>query len=292
VKIFVLPVPPELQPQSTVFAYPAHNKGSYGIEQDFLRFLEQNPGFVTNRPGVADWHYLPIYWTWYHWNHSHGKTGLEFLQQQVLERTLNEDRTFTICQDSAGPLVDLGRITKFFSSRRGKSFDVPLLVYPYKTPSPKPRKKWLASFVGRLGTYPTIRFEMQCLLGKRDDTDIRGSVKSLGFFVNQMLQSYIALSPRGYGPTSFRFYEAMQLGIVPLLISDIDTRPFKAFLDWDQMSFYASSAEEAEDILNSFSSSVEKLLQMGELAQVVWYQDLAFGKWCKYVIKELEIFGE
>jgi hypothetical protein len=101
-----------------------------------------------------------------------------------------------------------------------------------------------------------------------------------------MLRSYIALCPRGYGGSSFRFYEAMQLGVVPLLIGDIDTRPFKPFLDWDHLSLYARSVDKALGVLDSYTT--DELLQFGERARRVWKERLTFGKWCRYVFKELE----
>ena len=285
-KIYILPVSPEFQPPARKTVYPKHNKKDYGIEQDFVEYLKRNPRIVTNNPDAADWHYLPIYWTRYHVGHEYGKSGRESLQQEVRKRITDEERTFTICQYADGPLIDLGETTQFLASRQGtKDLDVPLLCYPHKRPLIKPRKRYLASFVGRLATHP-IRLDMARSLREREDVDIQDGNKGSAFFVKQMLQSYIALCPRGYGGTSFRFYEAMQLGVVPFLISDIDTRPFKAFLDWDQMSLYAQSVEEARDILDSYTA--EELLQLGKLARTVWYQDLAFRKWCRYVLRELE----
>ena len=283
-KIFVLPVPPELQPRARR-PYPQHNKRDYGIEQDFPEYLKQNPELVTNQLDVADWHYLPMYWTRYHLAHKSGKTGQESLQLKVSERIIDEKRTFIVCQYADGPLANLGKTIQFLGSRKKKGIDVPLVSYSHKIPSPKPAKKWLASFVGRLRTHP-VRSEMRRSLGRRSDVDIQDGNKGSSFFVEQMLQSYIALCPRGYGCTSFRLYEAMQLGVVPLFISDLDNRPFKAFLNWDQVSLYAMSIKEAEDILSTYST--RELLQLGKTAKIIWYRDLAFGKWCKYVFKELE----
>jgi len=281
-RIFILPVPTELQPPALRNVYPQHNKKDYGIEQDFLKYLEQNPRLITTQFDTADWHYLPVYWTRY----QHRLIRQEFFQQQVSKVILNEEKTFTVCQHADGTLADLGRTIQFLASSKGEGIDIPLVSYSHETPSPKPAKRWLASFIGKLRTHP-IRFEMQNSLGRRKDVDIQDGNKGSAFFAKQMLQSYIALCPRGYGCTSFRLYEAMQLGIVPLFISDIDNRPFKTFLDWDQASFYTGSIEGAENILNSYS--IKRLLQMGKSAKTMWYQDLMFGKWCRYVFKELEV---
>jgi hypothetical protein len=78
----------------------------------------------------------------------------------------------------------------------------------------------------------------------------------------------------------------MQLGVAPFLIGNIDTRPFKPFLDWDRVSLYARSVDEALGVLDSYTT--EELLQFGERAKRVWKERLTFGRWCKYVFKELE----
>ena len=282
-KIFILPTPSALQLRARR-PYPQHNKRDHGIEQDFLEYLQQHSELVTGQLDVADWHYLPVYWTRYHLAHKSGKKGQEFLQQQVSERILDEEKTFTVCQYADGPLANLGKTVQFLGSRKEKGVDVPLVSYPHEWPSLEPAKKWLASFVGRLRTHP-IRIEMRRSLGERVDIDIQDGNRGSSFFVEQMLQSYIALCPRGYGCTSFRFYEAMQLGVVPLFISDLDNRPFKTWLDWDQVSLYARSVEEAEEICTSRTKA--ELLTLGEHAKAIWYRDLAFGKWCGYVFKEL-----
>jgi hypothetical protein len=49
-----------------------------------------------------------------------------------------------------------------------------------------------------------------------------------------MADSVFALCPRGYGPTSFRLYEAMQMGCVPVYITDQAWLPFKDEILWDQ----------------------------------------------------------
>ena len=285
-KIYILPVSKEFQPQGTRRKYPRHNTDDSGVEQDFVRYLNKNPSLVTSDPNSADWHYLPIYWTRYHKHHDHGKYGLGPLQEEVKRRIINDSRTFTICQWDGNPLVDVGETRLFLAARKETAgIDIPILCSPHRIPMIKPAKKYLASFVGRLATHP-IRYDMNRQLGKRRDVYVRDRAKGTRFFVKQMLRSYIALCPRGSSCGSFRFYEAMQLGVVPMLIGDVDTRPFKTFVDWDKISLYARSIEEARDILDSHTTA--ELLQLGQLASEVWREKLTFGKWCRYVVRELE----
>lgn len=284
-KIHVLNTPGLLRPGNQSFRYPSHNE-DYGVEQDFLAFLERNPALTATSPEEADWHYLPVYWTRWHLNHNYGAEGLEELQSLVDGVVLDDARTFTVCQYDDGPVVRLGGAVRFLASRKGdEGIDIPLLSAPHRKPWFPRRKKYLASFTGRIGTHG-IRRSMAEELEGRCDVFIHDGDKGARFFVDTMLASRIALCPRGYGGSSFRLFEAMQLGTVPLLLGDLDTRPFRKFLPWDDFSFYAPDASAAALILDDRDR--RDLLEMGLLACRTYRQELDFGQWCKYVIKELE----
>ena len=131
-----------------------------------------------------------------------------------------------------------------------------------------------------------MRYDMARVLGKHEFIDIQDGQWGTPYFTHQMLESHVALCPRGYGGSSFRFYEAMSLGVCPMLIGDIDNRPFKKWIDWDRVSAYARAPEEAEGILEA--TAPDEWLRRGERAREAYERDLAFGKWCRYVLKELE----
>ena len=285
-KIHILPVSYKFQPPPLPNVYPPHNKREYGVEQDFLAYLTRTPGLITHDPHEADWHYLPIFWTWYHVPNDCGKRGREPLRQEVARRVIDPQRTFTICQFDDGPLEYPAEAVQFLASRKGdKGIDIPLMSDPHAMPAAKPGKRWLASFIGRLETQP-MRYDMARILGAHDFIDIQDGNWGVSYFVNQMLESYVALCPRGYGGSSFRFFEAMSLGVCPMLIGDIDNRPFKKWIDWEKISAYAETVEEAEGLLEN--TAPKEWLRRGECAREVYKRDLAWGKWCRFVLKELE----
>jgi len=72
--------------------------------------------------------------------------------------------------------------------------------------------------------------------------------------------------------------------VIPFLIGDIDTRPFKKFINWDEVSFYSNSASYL-NALNSLTKS--ELLSKGKKAAIIWKEKLTYQKWCQYVIQEL-----
>ncbi len=283
-KVYILPVDRIFQPENQSFIYPKGNI-DYGVEQDFLYFLQHNKQLVTNDKKIADYHYLPIYWTRWHLNHDYGKKGLSDLSSEVKFRLIDDRKTFTICQYDDGPLVKLGKTIIFLSSRKEKTgIDIPLLTNSHKRPILKPRKKYLASFVGRLETN-IIRSEMERTIKDYPGILIKNGDYDESAFVKSILESYVALAPRGYGGSSFRFYEAMQLGVPPLLIGNIDTRPFKKFINWEACSFYTKRPDRIPKIISSYSKL--DLLKMGENAKKVYDELIAYQRWCIFVLKEL-----
>lgn len=225
-------------------------------------------------------------WTRYYVHHGCPETPGLF-QDEIALRVIDPACTFTICQYAFGALDCPDELVQFVTSRLGdKGIDIPLLCDPHWTPFIRPEKKWLASFIGRLDTHPALRHDMKKLLGQHSLIDIQDGNAGERFFVNQMLQSYVALAPRGSGCTSFRFYEAMQLGVCPMLIGDIDNRPFKKWIGWEGCSAYAETIEVAMRLLEETSPREWSL--RGERAKNVYNVYLAYGQWCWQVLKELE----
>lgn len=283
-KIYVLAVPSKFKPSKQPFKYPPHND-DYGVEQDFYLFLKKNQDLITDKPLEADWHYLPVFWTRWHLNHNYGKEGKEELGHEINKTIQDESKTFTICQYDDGPLIDLGQTTQFLASRKDKvNIDIPLLSTPHKHWFYR-RKKYLASFLGRLSTSP-YRQEMAYQLRNRKDVFINDGINGSRLFINKTMSSYISLCPRGHGGSSFRLFEAMQLGVVPFLIGDIDTSPFKKWIDWDRFSFYSDSCSEIEHILDSVN--YKKLKEMGVAALKCYQEKLAYQKWCIHVLNSLQ----
>ena len=277
--------PEVLRPKSQKFNYPKHNN-DYGVEQDFYDFLQANQEYLTNSTIEADWHYLPVYWTRWHLNHHYGNSGLQELQGYVDEVILEDSKTFTICQYDDGPIIDLGKTVQFLSSRKTlNGIDIPLLCKNHSRPWFTQKKQYLASFVGRIKTHP-IRLQMFKELKDLEGIFIQDGNMSTRKFIRLLLQSYLALAPRGYGGSSFRFFEAMQLGVPPILLGDLDTRPFKKFLPWDLVSKYVKSIPELMDFLNQKTKS--EFLIMGEESAIFFVNNLTYQKWCPYVFKELE----
>lgn len=283
-KIHTLPVRPEFQPDHQNFTSSPLQE--YGVEQDFLWWLQAHPELQADSEAEADYSYLPLFFNRIYVN-AWGK-DTDAVQAEILRLVSRNRPTFTIAEydlHTFHPTLDLCGMTVFTASRRGdRGIDIPLLCSPHPLPR-LPEKRWLASFVGNLNTF-TPRPEMAEALAERADVWLEHASKGIEYFAGVMLESYIGLAPRGYGGASFRFYEAMQLGVVPLLIGDLDTRPFKRWLPWDAVSLYLPDCKGLNDLLDSVDA--EDLALMGLQAQRMYNDTLAYGKWEEYVLKELE----
>jgi hypothetical protein len=284
-KIYILPVDKKLQTTQQQFNYPPHNS-NFGVEDDFLIYLSKNNNLIVQSPELADWHYLPIYWTRWHLNHDNGQTGLDELQQAAQKAIIDDSKTFTICQYDDGPKVDLGATIVFLASRKTETgIDIPLLCKPHRKPLFPQRKKYLATFAGSMATHP-IRQEMRDALQDREDIFLLDGKMSTRRYIKNTLSSWIILCPRGYGGSSFRFFEAMQLGRVPFLIGEPDTRPFKRFISWESCSLYCKQPSQINDIIDKLTES--ELNEMGKQAAQIYQEYLRYQVWCKSIIRELE----
>ena len=294
-KIYILPVPTLLQPANQPFAYPSHNK-DYGVEQDFLVWLQKNKELVTHNPTEADWHYLPVFWTRWHMHHQFGedKENLQLLQSEVDKVILDDTKTFTITQFDGGTLLKLGNTIEFTAARTtNKGIDIPILCSLHKKPLFPIKKRYLASFNGSMWTHP-LREKLNASFEGNEKVLIGNTLPTRfyirwiqGYQYNINTQaSYIALAPRGTSCNSFRFFEAMQFGVAPLLLGDIDARPFKQFIDWDSISYFASTVDELDNILSKLDT--KEALQKGKNAAAAFKNELYYQQWCKYVIKELD----
>jgi len=284
-KIAILPVDNKFQPESTKLVYPSYAK-DYGVEQDFLVWLQSNPHYITADYDNADWHYLPIFWTRWYYNHNYGKECKEEIQSECDRIIFDEKKTFTICQYAGGVKQNIGSTLQFQSSPFDKTdLMTPELCSGPNRPFFKPHKKFTASFVGKLNTHP-IRKEVYNALADRPDVFFFDGNKGVKFYTRTMLKSYISLSPRGKGMGSFRLYESLFLGITPLVIGDFDSRPFRKWINWDEFSFFTSKIEDVKNIIED--NSPEVLIEMGDQAKKVYSEKLDFQKWCQYVWLKLE----
>jgi len=141
--------------------------------------------------------------------------------------------------------------------------------------------EYLASFVGVAGSHPIRHALIEAVsdpsivvedtgdrfLGslRSGDTEVHESLKA--HFVDVLLASRFALCPRGFGASTMRLFEALQLGRAPVIVSDQWTAPNGP--DWASFSVRVPERElgSIPERLRAIESEAES---MGARARQAW----------------------
>lgn len=237
----MIDVPIQFRPHIKV-EYPKHNR---------LIFEEWYYREVINRPEY-DREYLPIFWTSYFVNHKYGEDKRKVMELQDYVNSLDRSKKyFTVLQYDNGPMVDFKDLDiKVFGSGGGR-IDSPIALLTAPHPFQfKPEKRHFCSFAGS-NTHP-IREE---LYKKYNTKYVFRSSLPIKEYCQLMAQSIFALSPRGYGLTSFRICEALQMGSVPVYVSDEHIIPFGRDFNEYGVLVHSSDIDRLDDILKGFTQA-------------------------------------
>jgi hypothetical protein len=184
---------------------------------------------------------VPVFWTDYYLRHGRRSPHPEL--QAFLDEALEPDRAyFTVVQNDDGILERLPPNVLVFGAGAG---DTPIPLLGRRPRSSERPRDILCSFMGaytgasdRLG----VRSHLVTTLASQQGFYFgRGLYRE---FVAITSRSRFALCPRGYGPSSFRLYEAMALGAVPIYVwAEIEWLPWRDALDWGTLCISVEADE-------------------------------------------------
>jgi len=278
----IVPVPDFFRPAAEK-PYPAHQGGPL-IEQFADAYFRANPA----RTGRA---YLPVFWTDYHVSigGTGGVTNLQYFINTLKYR--NPGRKYwTVCQLDGGTLVPDPDIL-VFAAGGNNYFDIPipLLCSPHPVAPQDSEKKYLASFIGK-DTHP-VRADLFRLFAGNPDYAIFISSGNVPLFRSLMHQSKFALCPQGRCPATFRLYEAIQMGVVPVYISDHFWLPFENKADWKSFCVFVKSSEigSIDSVLRGISD--EEYAEMKRNLKEVHERFFTLEKTCGMIAGILEDEG-
>jgi len=102
------------------------------------------------------------------------------------------------------------------------------------------------------------------------------------FYYETLLKSKFSLCPRGWGATSYRLFESMQLGVAPVIISD--EWVFPKGPKWDQFSIIIKTRElpQLEQII---ADKEDRYKEMGKLAKFNFDEFFSDKKYFTYIIE-------
>jgi hypothetical protein len=223
-------IPDACMPSMPGPPYPPYHRGPT-LEECFFTYA-RGRAFARE--------YIPVFWTA---AYARGEAGP--IQPALLSLSPSR-RYFTVCQHDLAPQEILPPDTLVFAAGglyRGPGLiPIPLVGSRLRDPiEPKP-KEVFCSFVGS----QTHRIRRELWEAYRGDPAFRFEVSDrwtadvpparAELFVQLTERSRFTLCPRGFGPTSFRLYEAMQLGSVPVYVSDRHHLPWTDELAWDDLA--------------------------------------------------------
>ncbi|MBE3122190.1 MAG: exostosin family protein [Thermoplasmata archaeon] len=275
--------------------YPRHQTG-LGLEDRAEEYFRNQKDAKIKRI------FFPIKWTAYQIeaNYGHDERKMTKLRSYCkgifangnkffTVKQASLDKYFTIAQYDDGPLVEMGKNCRIFGAGGIGTDPIPLTTERHKEHGF--RKEILASFLGSEGTHP-IRKQMFDALKKEDlfiVEDVYTKRDNTPHFAEVTEKSCFTLCPRGYGKTSFRLYEAMQLGSVPVYISDVHWLPYTQFVNWNKFCVLVKP-EEIKDLSKRlrvlYASGEYKV--MAEAAKKVYEEYFCFESMFKWILKILQ----
>lgn len=247
----IVAIPPHLKPLQ-FNRYPPDN----GIT--FERWYLENYSNNDDRERL----YLPIQWTALYCNNGYGNTPIIKTIQNFIDTLDKSKKYYTIVQYDDGILNNIEGLDIKVIAMSGPRIDfaIPMLCTPHKfTFQPEPKRDIFASFVGSL-THPIRATMIEQLKGK-EGYYVTTQNHSLRDYCQIMARSKYALCPRGYGQSSFRIQEAIDMGAIPVYISDEFVLPYNmpTFIFGAQLS---GDANINEALMHFDETEISKLTKM------------------------------
>jgi Exostosin family len=262
--------------------YPPFKNGFY-LEEYFLNKFLSNKG-----QEICKKTYIPVLWTNFQIENWFPFKKMEM--QQVLDKWIiehpNPNGYFTIVQHDDGPLLTLPSNTIVFGACSGH-IPIPLIYedinhtlenYPKKSFH---EKEILCSFVGNItanDVLPNVRSEIFNIFHDNPNFKIFHSggwspivnQKLQNVFIETTVASKFAFAPRGYGRSSFRFFECFQLGTIPIYVwNDINWLPFQDKIDYSKLCIVLHVSE-----LYNLEKTLLSIDEMKYIAMLEYYKTI------------------
>lgn len=231
----MLEITKSLRPKSIMPPYPNYHEGDYFEEFFFKKFIGEFQDLKINEIT-----YIPIFWTNCYTNKSFYNKNYDI--QNIVNNFDKQKKYFTISQHDDCIYENLPNDTIIFSMGGNKKGDniipIPLVCSPIKYN--KLEKTLKISFVGSL----THQIRNEIYEFYKNDLDFSFHIKKWelltdDFFIDKFKEvtakSYFTLCPRGYGATSFRLYESMQMDSIPIYVYDDPWLPWQNEIDWSKL---------------------------------------------------------
>lgn len=223
--------------------YPPYKNGLY-LEEYFLSRIISNNA-QTKRV------YIPALWTNFQiesWFESKKQIMQDKLNEWIKENP-SENGYFTVVQYDDGCLLNLPNNTIVYGACSG-NIPIPLIYEDNENRLENKKiyksfdeKLVLCSFVGsithelRRKLINYYRSDSEFVLDYNEYWTPNVNIDRQNIFIDLSCNSKFVLCPRGYGRSSFRFFEILKLGSIPVYIwDDIEWLPYKEIINYTKFS--------------------------------------------------------
>jgi len=265
-------IPNELFISKTDIQYPPFKNGKY-MEEYFLNYVRTKE-ISQDKQGRK---YIPALWT--NFQTAQWFPNAREEMQRTLDKWINDNPStpgyYIVVQHDDGPMLRLPTNTKIYGACRG-NIPLPLIYEDVENKLENIEKKTfknkniLCSFVGSIthGVRKNIidmyennpRFKFVSRNGWTNNVQKEDQTTFIDYTVN----SKFALAPRGYGRSSFRFFEIFKLGTIPIYVwDDKNWLPYSEIIDYDSfcITLHISEIDILEEIcLGINEKKYEKML--------------------------------
>jgi hypothetical protein len=273
--------------------YPPHHTGDH-LEEAFLKFWQSE--------GNGHRKLIPVHWTAVY-NHK-VKEGLgpgtpNQALRNDLKRYLNSldknEKYFVVATHDDAPAEDLPPNTIVFAAGgNSKKIDyaIPLTCGPHQIVD-DPLKTIPCSFVGSM-THP-IRQSLLSFVHNKPGVLVQAfewqetvSEQKADIFKKITQKSIFSLCPRGYGATSYRLYEALQLGAIPVYVSDKHLLPWNDELNWKDFCVLVNTSQISSTLDLTLNLPNKKVREMQSNIENLWDKHFSIEATCKHILKRVK----
>lgn len=245
---------------SRILVYPSQNTEPFQIY--YSRWRKKNPRPTRRK-------YLDIHGDFFHPSRWRGNDDDRRELEEYLAEQDPEGHYYAVISDNKRH-IRWPRNTMFFQESGACSAEdcesgiiIPFFVNPRREPDLHRVRSTLVNFIGNSETHP-CRSEMIRQFQNFGNAVIHDGIHihHEGYY-NIMEQSVFTLCPRGHEISSFRLYEALHFGSIPVYVSDIHALPFQGFLNWEDFALILKMEDigNLQSILLSLSSQKIKDMQ-------------------------------
>jgi hypothetical protein len=277
-----------IRPQANYPDYPPFKNGLY-LEEYFYKYvIDNNIEFINKK-------YLPIFWTNLICNKLYNNEEINIVEIKKYIDSF-DSKLFTVTQADDGIFINNLNIKNFSAGGIIDSIHIPL-VYEDKDElffnNRNTSKKIFCSFNGSLThnvrnkIYDKLKYNKNFIFHK-DVWSINVNDLNKNNYFKNLVSSKFVLAPRGNGRTSFRLYEALEAGAIPIYIwDDYEFLPYKDEIEWDRLivSININKIEDLESILLGITDT--KIQEMQNYYLDLRDEYFKLDGICNYIIKNL-----